>query len=266
MALQTGQSGAHLLDRRQLRIHQRYAGDVKHSLVRMRQDEDFSRHGIDGRPAGFQPGRPGDGGQRAIRVLTSRLTRDLNVLANVSYLHNDDKTPRSTTSRRRRCFPATTPTSYTNINQPGIPGAVWFNNHTSKKDKTLGRRQPSADQRIPRHQPAWTTGSAGGTCLNSRVEEALAAWARARKKPKPRTVSTFAAACPDTDQRHARILGQPAPRLGLDQPSTLDPTQPTPNTAINTYLINTYCGGRACCRQVLPADVLIQLNANTPFP
>ncbi len=48
--------------------------------------------------------------------------------------------------------------------------------------------------------------------------------------------------------------------------STLDPTQPTPNTPLNTYLINTYCGGRACYGQVLPAGVLIQLNANTPFP
>ncbi len=56
------------------------------------------------------------------------------MLANVSYLHNDDKTP-STAQRRWAVFLATTPTSYTNINQPGIPGAVWFNNHTSKKDK-----------------------------------------------------------------------------------------------------------------------------------
>jgi hypothetical protein len=48
--------------------------------------------------------------------------------------------------------------------------------------------------------------------------------------------------------------------------STLDPTQPTPNTPINTYLINTYCGGQPCYGQVLSAQKLIQLSANTPFP
>jgi hypothetical protein len=48
--------------------------------------------------------------------------------------------------------------------------------------------------------------------------------------------------------------------------STLDPTSQPPNSALNTYLINTYCGGNPCYGQVLPAANILGLNANTPFP
>jgi hypothetical protein len=48
--------------------------------------------------------------------------------------------------------------------------------------------------------------------------------------------------------------------------STLDPTGlPVPN-ALNTYLINTYCGGAPCYGLALPASALLGLNPNTPFP
>jgi hypothetical protein len=57
-------------------------------------------------------------------------------------------------------------------------------------------------------------------------------------------------------------------RLGSDWTnlSTLNPGQPTANSAANTYLINTYCGGRECYGQVLPASAILALSASTPFP
>jgi hypothetical protein len=48
--------------------------------------------------------------------------------------------------------------------------------------------------------------------------------------------------------------------------STLNPGQPTANSAANTFLINTYCGGRECYGQLLSANAIIQLSASTPFP
>ncbi|HEX4858160.1 MAG TPA: MtrB/PioB family outer membrane beta-barrel protein, partial [Usitatibacteraceae bacterium] len=107
----------------------------KYSVTRMKQDESFSGMGLDGAPAGFSNLGGKVDGVNAQLGLTSRITRDLNVLANFTYLKNEDKTPKGLYNvEAKAVFPATVPVTYTNVNQPGIPGATWFNNHTSKKD------------------------------------------------------------------------------------------------------------------------------------
>src|SRR5207302_1827913 len=50
----------------------------------------------------------------------------------VSYLRREDKTPNALYNvEAKAVVPATTPPSYTNLNQIGVPGAVWNNNHVS---------------------------------------------------------------------------------------------------------------------------------------
>jgi hypothetical protein len=48
--------------------------------------------------------------------------------------------------------------------------------------------------------------------------------------------------------------------------STLDPATLPLNSALNTYLIKTYCGGLACYGQVLSPQDILGLSATTPFP
>jgi len=200
--------------------------------------------------------------------LTSRVTKDLNLLANVTYISKDDKTPNELYNvEAKAVVPATTPPSYTNINQVGVPGAVWNNNHVSNSRTTaklegsyklpdgfratLGLDYDAHERLVP----------------ESRVEEALAGLGPLRAKNSEmgyrielrRSMS---------ETLNGSIKYSASKKEGSDWTnlSTLDPGTAGGNSALNTYLIKTYCNGLPCYGQVLPAENILGLNANTPFP
>src|SRR5262249_3637148 len=105
----------------------------KYAYTHATQDKSFDSMGLGfGAPAGVSNL---DGRVDSIAAqfgLTSRPIKDLSLLGNISYLRREDKTPNALYNVEAKAIvPATTPPSYTNINQVGVPGAVWNNNHVS---------------------------------------------------------------------------------------------------------------------------------------
>ncbi|MEO8103991.1 MAG: MtrB/PioB family outer membrane beta-barrel protein [Betaproteobacteria bacterium] len=240
----------------------------KYAYTHASQSEDFAGMGL----SGSAPGADNLAGRvdtvAAQMGLTSRVTRALNVLANISYARKEDKTPNALYNvEAKAIFPATTPTSYTNLNQIGVPGAVWNNNHVSNT-KLLGKLE--ANYRLPDNYRV-TVGidydMHERLVPESRVEEALAGLGPLREK-NTETGYRIDLRRSMSDTLNFSIGASKSKRTGSDWTnlSTLNPGQPTANSAVNTYLINTYCGGRECYGQVLSAQDILQLNANTPFP
>jgi hypothetical protein len=194
--------------------------------------------------------------------------RDLNVLGNISYTRKEDKTPNALYNvEAKAVFPPTVPVSYTNVNQIGVPGAVWFNNHVSNT-RLLGKLE--ASYRLPENYRV-TVGVDYDLherlVPESRVEEALGGLGPLREK-NTETGYRIDLRRSMSETLNGSIGFSSSKRSGSDWTnlSTLNPEQPTPNSALNTFLINTYCGGRQCYGQVLPATTILQLSANTPFP
>ncbi len=239
----------------------------KYHYTHATQNQDYASMGLGaGAPTGSLNGRVDT--VAAQMGLTSRITKDLNVLANVSYARKEDKTPNALYNvEAKAIFPATTPTSYTNVNQIGVPGAVWNNNHVSNT-RLLGKLE--ASYRLPENFRV-TVGADYDEherlVPESRVEEALAGLGPLREKNTEKTYRIDLRRSM-SETLNGSIGVSTSKRGGSDWTnlSTLNPDSPTPNSALNTYLINTFCGGRECYGQVLPASVLLQLNGNTPFP
>ena len=239
----------------------------KYSYTYATQNQDFASMGLSG-----APGTSNLGGRvdtlAAQLGLTSRPTRDLNLLANVSYARKEDKTPNALYNVfAKAIFPATSPPSFTNVNQIGVPGAVWNNNHVSNT-KLNGKLE--ASYRLPDNYRA-TLGvdykMVERLVPESRVEESLGGLGPLREK-NMETGYRFDIRRNMSETLNGSIGFSSSKRTGSDWAnlSTLNPGSPTLNTAANTFLINTYCGGRECYGQVLPAASILQLNANTPFP
>jgi len=240
----------------------------KYSYTHATQDEDFLGMGLSGAPAGVSNlgGRVDSIGAQA--GITSRPIKDLQLVGNVTYLRREDKTPNALYNVEAKAIvPATTPPSYTNINQIGVPGAVWNNNHVSNTT-LLGKLE--ASYRLPyglRGTVGWDYRSIERLVPESRVEEALAGLGPLREKNDEngwrvelrRNMS---------ETINGSISYLNTRRRGSDWTnlSTLDPTTIPANTALNTYLINTYCGGSACYGQQLSAATILGLSPNTPFP
>ena len=89
----------------------------------------------------------------------------------------------------------------------------------------------------------------------SRVEEALAGLGALREK-NTETGYRFELRRGMSETLNGSIGFSSSKRTGSDWTnlSTLDPTSVPANSALNTYLINTYCGGNPCYGQVLPAS------------
>ncbi len=239
----------------------------KYSYTHATQNQDFASMGLaDGAPTSSLNGRVDT--IAAQMGLTSRVTRNLNLLANISYARKEDKTPNALYNVEAKAkFPATIPVSYTNVNQIGVPGAVWNNNHVSNT-RLLGKLE--ASYRLPDGYRV-TVGADYDEherlVPESRVEEALGGLGPLREKNSEKGYRIDLRRSM-SETLNGSIGVSTSKRGGSDWTnlSTLNPDSPTPNTALNTFLINTYCGGRECYGQVLPASVLLQLNANTPFP
>ena len=240
----------------------------KYAYTHATQRKNFDSMGL----SGSAPGSDDFGGRvdtiATQMGLTSRPMRDLNLLANVSYVRKEDKTPNALYNvEAKAIFPATNPVSYTNINQIGVPGAVWNNNHVSNT-RLLSKAE--ASYRLPNNYRV-TVGVDYDLherlVPESRVEEALAGLGPLREKNKE-TGYRIDLRRSMSETLNGSIGYSSSKRSGSNWTnlSTLDPGQPTANTAANTFLINTYCGGRACYGQVLPATTILQLSANTPFP
>ena len=241
----------------------------RYGLTQATQDRDYAAMGL----AGSAPaGMTNLGGRVDTTVgqigITSRPIRDLSLVANLSYADKVDKTPQALYNvAAKAIFPATVPPSFTNSNQPGIPGAVWNNLHISNTN-LIGKLE--ASYRLPDGYRA-TFGvdyrSIERVVPESRVEEALGGLGPLRKKTNE-TGYRFDVRRSMSETLNGSIGFSSSTRSGSDWTnlSTLTPTLPTPNTPVNTFLINTYCGGRECYGQVLSAGSILQLNANTPFP
>ena len=239
----------------------------KYSYTRATQHEDFAAMGLSG-----SPGTDNLGGRvdtvAAQMGLTSRVTRDLNVLANVSYARKEDKTPNALYNvEAKPVFPATNPPSFTNLNQIGVPGATWNNNHVSNT-KLNGKLE--ASYRLPDNYRA-TLGvdykMVERLVPESRVEEALAGLGPLRDK-NTETGYRIDLRRNMSETLNGSVGFSSSKRTGSDWTnlSTLDPTTATGNNALNTYLINTYCGGRPCYGQVTSPQNILALSATTPFP
>ena len=241
----------------------------KYAYTHATQDKDFGSMGL-------AAGAPGgvsnlDGRVDSVAAqfgLTSRPIKDLSLLANVSYLRREDKTPNELYNVEAKAIvPATTPASYTNLNQVGVPGAVWNNNHVSNTNLT-GKLE--ASYRLPyglRATAGWDYNYIERLVPESRVEEALAGLGPLREK-NTETGYRFELRRSMSETLNGSIGFSSSKRTGSDWTnlSTLDPTSVPANSALNTYLINTYCGGNPCYGQVLPAAAILGLSANTPFP
>jgi MtrB/PioB family decaheme-associated outer membrane protein len=241
----------------------------KYAYTHGTQDKDFASMGLGaGAPAGVSNL---DGRVDTVAAqlgVTSRPIKDLSLVANISYMRREDKTPNALYNVEAKAIvPATTPASYTNINQVGVPGAVWNNNHVSNTN-VIGKLE--ASYRLPfgfRGTAAWDYREIERLVPESRVEEALAGLGPLREKNTEdgyrlelrRSMS---------ESLNGSVGYTNSKRRGSDWTnlSTLDPTTLPANSALNTYLINTYCGGAACYGGTLPAWAIIGVSANTPFP
>ena len=239
----------------------------KYSYTYATQNQDFASMGLSG-----APGTANLGGRvdtlAAQLGLTSRPTRDLNLLANVSYARKEDKTPNALYNVfAKAVFPATNPPSFTNLNQIGIPGAIWNNNHVSN---TKLNSKLEASYRLPDNYRA-TLGvdykMVERLVPESRVEESLGGLGPLREK-NMETGYRFDIRRSMSETLNGSIGFSSSKRTGSDWTnlSTLDPTTATGNNALNTFLINTYCGGRPCYGQVTSPENILALNATTPFP
>ncbi len=239
----------------------------KYAFTRATQNEDYVSSGFTGAPGVSNL----DGRVDTIAAqmaLTSRVTRDLNLLANATYMRKDDQTPNALYNvEAKAIFPATIPVSYTNVNQIGVPGAVWNNNHVSNT-RMLSKLE--ASYRLPENFRV-TVGLDYDLherlVPESRVEEALGGLGPLREK-NTETGYRIELRRSMSDSLNGSIQYANSQRDGSDWTnlSTLNPGSPTVITPSNTYLINTYCGGRECYGQVLPAESILGLNPNTPFP
>jgi MtrB/PioB family decaheme-associated outer membrane protein len=241
----------------------------KYAYTHATQDKDFGSMGL-------AAGAPGgvsnlDGRVDSVAAqfgLTARPIKDLSLLANVSYLTREDKTPNELYNvEAKAVVPATTPASYTNINQVGVPGAVWNNNHVSNTS-VVGKLE--ASYRLPyslRATAGWDYRSLERLVPESRVEEALAGLGPLREKNEENGYR-LELRRGMSETLNGSIGFSSSKRTGSDWTNlgTLDPTSVPANNALNTYLINTYCGGTACYGQNMSAAAILGLSANTPFP
>ena len=241
----------------------------RYALTRATQDRDFAAMGLGESPPAGRTNLDGRVDTTAAQIgITSRPIRDLSLLANFSYADKVDKTPQALYNvAAKAIFPATVPPSFTNSNQPGIPGAIWNNLHISNTN-LMGKLE--ASYRLPDGSRA-TFGvdyrSIERVVPESRVEEALGGLGPLRQKTSE-TGYRVDVRRNMSETLNGSIGFSSSTRGGSDWTnlSTLTPVLPTPNTPANTFLINTYCGGRECYGQVLSANAILQLSANTPFP
>jgi MtrB/PioB family decaheme-associated outer membrane protein len=240
----------------------------KYAYTHATQDKDFLSMGLGGAPAGVSnlDGRVDSIAAQA--GLTSRPIKDLQLIGNVSYLRREDKTPNALYNVEAKAIvPATTPASYTNINQVGVPGAVWNNNHVSNTN-LYGKLE--ASYRLPyglRGTIGWDYRSIERLVPESRVEEALAGLGPLREK-NTENGYRIELRRSMSESLNGSVSYLDSKRTGSDWTnlSTLDPTSLPLPSALNTYLINTYCGGSACYGQQLPASAILGLSPSTPFP
>jgi MtrB/PioB family decaheme-associated outer membrane protein len=241
----------------------------KYAYTHATQDKSFDSMGL---AFGAPPGVSSlDGRVDSIAAqfgVTSRPIKDLSLLGNVSYLRREDKTPNALYNvEAKPIVPATTPPSYTNVNQIGVPGAVWNNNHVSNTN-LYGKLE--ASYRLPyglRATAGWDYRYIERLVPESRVEEALAGLGPLREK-NTENGYRLELRRSMSETLNGSIAYLYSKRTGSDWTnlSTLDPTTVPANSALNTYLINTYCGGAPCYGLQLPASAILGLNPNTPFP
>jgi len=241
----------------------------KYAYTHATQDTSFSSMGLGASPPPGVTSLDGRVDSIAAQMgLSSRPMKDLSLLGNVSYLRREDKTPNELYNVQGVAIvPATVPPSFTIVNQPGAPGAIWNNNHVSNTTLT-GKVEGS--YRLPYSLSAtvgWDYKYFERLVPESRVEEALAGLGAVRES---NTENGFRVELRRnmSETLNGSIAYLVSKRTGSDWTnlSVLDPASVPPNSALNTYLINTYCGGTACYGQTLPASALLGLSATTPFP
>jgi hypothetical protein len=177
---------------------------------------------------------------------------------NISYSRKEDKTPNALYNAEGTAVtPATTPASYIND--------LWNNNHVSNTHIT-GKLE--ASYRLP-YNLRGTVGAdykeVERMVPESAITDAVAGLGALREKTTE-TGYRFELRRSMTETLNGSVGFSSSKRTGSDWTSlsSLDPANS--NNALNTYLINTYCGGNACYGQALPAASILALSATTPFP
>jgi hypothetical protein len=148
-----------------------------------------------------------------------------------------------------------------------VPGANWNNNHVTNTSLT-GNLE--ASYRLPYSLRA-TVGMdykmVEREVPDSQIQEYVAGLGALREKTSE-TGYRFELRRSMSETMNGSIGYSTSRRTGSDwtSPSTLSPTSLPAPSALDTYLINTYCGGVACYGQSLPASSILALSATAPFP
>ena len=231
----------------------------KFAYTHATQNESFASQGLAGAPAGI-----GSLGGRVDSTLaqlgfTTRPTDKLSLAANWRYERKEDKTPLAQYNNEAvAVVPATIPASYIN--------SFWNNGHITRTTQTgkleasyslpanyratLGLDYNSLERTVPEDIKEEKT--AGITTVREKN------WEYGYRLELMKSLSeTFT----------GRVSYTNGQRRGSDWTSlsTLDPATPGV-TAANLALINTYCGGKACYGQALPARSIVALSGTVIFP
>jgi MtrB/PioB family decaheme-associated outer membrane protein len=231
----------------------------KYAYTRNTQNESFDGMGLTGYPVVNHSLNGHVTNTLAQIGLTSRPISNLSITANWRYEHKQDTTPEALYNQEGTgANPATTPQTYTNT--------VWNNGHITR---TTINGKLDASYRLPAGYRI--TAGLDHSSLERSVPEDI-------KVEKTAGITTVREKNYENGYRlelmkslsetfTGRISYASSERRGSNWTSlsTLDPATPG-ITAANLLLINTYCGGRACYGQQLPAASIVALSSTVIFP
>jgi len=252
----------------------------KYAYTHATQNQDFSAMGLPGAPGGVTNLGGRVDSTLAQFGLTAKPMEKLSLLANVRYERKEDKTPNALyTVEGRAVVPATTPVSYTIADQANQTPGQWNNNHVSNT-RLAGKLE--ASYMLPQNIRA-TVGmdynKVERLVPESLTEEVLAGLGPLREKTQEtgyrlelrRSMSeTLTGAIGYTSSKRT---GSDWTSVQTFNPAALNATIANPLTSaanrltaqIQLGFVNTYCGGRTCYAQSLPATSILGMSAGTPF-
>ena len=235
--------------------------NFKYAYSRATQNDSFAGMGLTGAPAGVGSLNAKVVSHLAQVGLSSRPFAPLSLTANLRYEDKKDKTPSALYNLvPLAVVPATTPGSVTRV------GGFWNNNKVSMSRlgakleasyrlasawrATLGADYNALERNVPTSIAEEKVGGVGPL----RAKNNETGW----RAELQRSMS---------DKLNGSLSYSSSRRSGSEWTSLSLLNPATPGTsASNLALINTYCGGAACYGQQMPAESILGLSANTPFP
>jgi MtrB/PioB family decaheme-associated outer membrane protein len=237
----------------------------KYAYTHATQNESFDSQGLGGYPAG-QSSLNGRVDSTLAQIgLTSRPLDKLSLLANWRYERKEDRTPFAQYNVEGVGANPSTLNAGTNAPQT-YTNSFWNNGHITR---TTVNGKLEASYRLPADYRA-TVGldySSLERSVPEDIKEEKTAGITAVRERNWETGYRLELMKNMSETLTGRISYLNSERRGSDWTSlsTLDPATPGISVA-NLALINTYCGGRACYGQALPAASIVALSSTVIFP